>query len=211
MILNTPAEQDSVPARTRHAPMALMILALMLILMVTGWQSSLTAVLTAMLLMLLTGCVKMDEAYRSLNAPSLILIAAMLPLAGAMERSGALQLVVDNLLQLLDGRGPVLVCAGLFVFTTVFSQFISNTATTVLVAPVALAAAQGLGLNPEPLLMTVAIAASTAFATPIASPVNTLVMTPGGYRFNDFVKVGIPLQLLTLALTLLFVPMLFSF
>ena len=211
VVLNTPAEKSVAPAHRERAPIALGVLGLMLCLMVSGAVSSLTAVLLAVILMILTGCLKMDEAYKSLNPASLIIIAAMLPLAGAMEKSGALALVVNGLLELLEGRSPLLVCAGLFLFTTVFSQFISNTATTVLVAPVALASAQGLGLNPEPLLMTVAIAASTAFATPIASPVNTLVMTPGGYRFKDFVKVGVPLQLVTLVLTLIFVPMFFTF
>ncbi|MBC8508867.1 MAG: anion permease, partial [Chloroflexi bacterium] len=95
--------------------------------------------------------------------------------------------------------------------TSLFSQFISNTATTVLVAPIALAAALGVGVNPEPLMMTVAIAASTAFATPIASPVNTLVLAPGNYRFIDFVRVGLPLQLLVMGVSLLIIPMLFPF
>lgn len=211
VVLNTPSEMHTAPAHKERAPQAVAILGLMLFLMVSGLVSSLTAVLSAAVLMILTGCLRMDEAYKSLNAPSLILIAAMLPLAGAMDKSGGLALIVDGLLDLLQGSSPLVVCAGLFIFTTVFSQFISNTATTVLVAPVALASAQGLGLNPEPLLMTVAIAASTAFATPIASPVNTLVMTPGEYRFKDFVKVGVPLQLLTLILTLVFVPVFFAF
>lgn len=211
VVLNTPVEMGAAPARKKRAPVSLAILCLMLFMMVSGFLPSLTSVLLAAVLMLLTGCVRMDEAYKSLNAPSLILIAAMLPLAGAMEQSGGLSLVVGQLMALLQGSGPIVVCAGLFIFTTLFSQFISNTATTVLVAPIALAAAQGLGLNPEPLLMTVAIAASTAFATPIASPVNMLVMAPGHYRFNDFVKVGVPLQLLTLVVTLIFVPLVFSF
>ncbi len=211
VILNTPVEMSAAPARVKRAPIALAILILMLIAMVTGVLSSLTSVFAAAVLMLLTGCVRMDEAYHSLNAPSLILIATMLPLAGAMNVSGALPLVVEQFLNMLQGSGPIVICAGLFIFTTLFSQFISNTATTVLVAPIAIVAAQSLELNPEPLLMTVAIAASTAFATPIASPVNTLVMTAGGYCFKDFVRVGIPLQLITLALTLLVVPMLFSF
>jgi di/tricarboxylate transporter len=99
--------------------------------------------------------------------------------------------------------------AGLFVLTSVFSQFISNTATAVLVAPIAMGAAASMGLSPYPFLMTVALAASTAFSTPMASPVNTLVLGPGGYRFNDFVKMGVPLQLVAIVLTLLTVPLLF--
>ncbi|MEH6472901.1 MAG: SLC13 family permease, partial [Halopseudomonas sp.] len=161
--------------------------------------------------MIALGCVKMDEAYKSLNSTSLVLIAGMLPLALAMKKTGGLDLIVEQLITVAGGNGPLILCAGLFIFTSVFSQFISNTATTVLVAPIALAAAQGVGVNPEPLMMTVAIAASTAFATPIASPVNTLVLAPGNYRFIDFVKVGLPLQVLAMIITLIVTPMLFPF
>lgn len=211
LVLDTPVEMQAAPARKKHAPIAIAALVLMLGMMLLTDLPSVTAVLAAAVLMLVSGCVRMDEAYQSLNATSLVLIAAMLPLAAAMESSGALGVIVDGLLQQMAGYEGVWVLAGLFLFTTLFSQFISNTATTVLVVPVAIATAQGLGLNPEPLLMTVAIAASTAFATPIASPVNTLVMSPGGYKFSDFVRVGVPLQLITLVLTLLFVPTLFPF
>ncbi len=211
VVLETPAEMTEVPARGQKAPMALGIMALMLIAMVSGALPNLTAILLAALAMVLTGCVTMEESYRSLNATSLVLIAGMLPLALAMKKSGALELIVDQLITALGSSDPMMLCAGLFVLTSVLSQFISNTATTVLVAPIALAAAQGVGLNPEPLMMTVAIAASTAFATPIASPVNTLVLAPGNYRFIDFVKVGVPLQLLVMAVTLVVTPMIFPF
>jgi len=107
------------------------------------------------------------------------------------------------------GDPVVVLIAGLFLLTSIFSQFISNTATTVLIAPIAMIAATKMGIAPYPLLMTVAIAASTAFSTPVASPVNTLVLGPGGYKFIDFVKLGVPLQLLVMALTLLVVPVLF--
>ncbi|MEH6627475.1 MAG: SLC13 family permease [Motiliproteus sp.] len=211
VVLETPAELEEVPSRGHQAPIALAIMLAMLVLMVSGVASSLTAVMLAVLAMIITGCVTMDESYKSLNGSSLVLIAGMLPLALAMKKSGGLQLIVDQMLSLLGDSGPLLICAALFVFTSVFSQFISNTATTVLVAPVALAIAQGLGLNPEPFLMTVAIAASTAFATPIASPVNTLVLVPGNYQFRDFVRVGVPLQLIAMVITLLVTPWLFPF
>ncbi len=211
VVIETPAELTEIPSRREQAPVALAIMAAMLVAMVSGLLPSLTAILLAALAMILSRCVTMEEGYRSLNGPSLILIAGMLPLALAMEKSGALELVVDQLLGGIGDYGPIALCAGLFVFTSVFSQFISNTATTVLVAPIALAAAQGLGLNPEPFMMTVALAASTAFATPIASPVNTLVLAPGNYRFIDFVKVGMPLQILAMIITLTLTPMLFPF
>lgn len=211
IVLETPAESEDAPSRSERAWVALGVMLAMLVLMVTGTLSSLTAILLAAFAMIIFGCVKIDEAYRSLNSTSLVLIAGMLPLALAMKKTGALDLVVDQINVLLGGSGPLVLCAGLFVFTSLFSQFISNTATTVLVAPIALAAAQGFGVNPEPVMMTVAIAASTAFATPVSSPVNTLVLSPGGYRFMDFVKVGLPLQLLVLVITLIFIPMLFPF
>ncbi|WP_207062930.1 SLC13 family permease [Motiliproteus sp. SC1-56] len=211
VVLETPAEMSDIPSRRERAPVALAIMALMLVAMVSGVLSSLSAILLAALAMILTRCVTMEESYRSLNGPSLILIAGMLPLALAMKKSGALELIVDGLIGGLGDSGPLLLCASLFVFTSVFSQFISNTATTVLVAPIALAAAQGLGLNPQPFMMTVALAASTAFSTPIASPVNTLVLAPGNYRFIDFVKVGLPLQLLAMVITLTLVPWVFPF
>ncbi|MCD8514320.1 MAG: anion permease [Nitrincola sp.] len=183
----------------------------MLFVMTFGFIPNLTAVLIAALAMILTGCVNMNEAYRSLNATSLVLIAGMLPLAMAMEASGALSYVVDHLVAQYGNASPLWLCAGLFLLTSILSQFISNTATTVLVAPVAISVAQLLGLNPAPFMMVVAIAASTAFATPIASPVNTLVLGPGNYRFVDFAKVGIPLQLLALAVTLFLTPLIFPF
>lgn len=211
VILETPAEMIGAPSHAEKAPLALGIMALMLIAMVSGTLPNLSAIMLAALAMILTGCVSVEESYRSLNATCLILIAGMLPLALAMKKSGALNLVVDQLIAFLGHGNPLILCAGLFLLTSMLSQFISNTATTVLLAPIALSAAQGVNLNPEPFMMTVAIAASTAFATPIASPVNTLVITPGNYRFIDFVKVGVPLQMLALLATLVFTPLIFPF
>lgn len=211
VLLQTPVELKEIPSHGRHAPLALTILGLMLICMTVGWLPALPTILLAALAMILTGCVSLTEALRSMNVTSLILIAGMLPLAKAMESSGALGFVVEYLVALLGGASPLLLSTGFFLLTSILSQFISNTATTVLVAPIALSTAQLLGVNPEPLMMTVAIAASTAFATPIASPVNTLVVAPGNYRFSDFARVGIPLQLLALGVTLLLTPILFPF
>jgi len=209
--LNVPPELEEAPTHGSRAPLALAILATMLLSMTTGWLDNLSAILLAAVAMILSGCVNLKEAYRSLNATSLILIAGMLPMALAMERSGALDFLVQHLVSLIGDSSPLVLCASLFLLTSVLSQFISNTATTVLVAPVALSTAQLLGVNPEPVMISVAIAASTAFATPIASPVNTLVVTPGNYRFSDFARVGIPLQLIALVLTLLLTPLLFPF
>ncbi|MBN1005530.1 SLC13 family permease [Amphritea pacifica] len=211
VMLETPAEMTETSARWGHAPIALTIMVAMLALMISGAMSSLSAILLAAVAMVLSGCINMNEAYRSLNASSLVLIAGMLPLALAMQKSGALDLIVTGLLALLGSSTPMLICAGLFLLTSVLSQFISNTATTVLIAPISIAIAQGLEMNPEPFMMTVAIAASTAFSTPIASPVNTLVLVPGNYRFIDFVKVGLPLQIMSMLITLSVTPLIFPF
>lgn len=209
MVLNLPREMGEVAPYREKASWALVILAGMLVLMTFKLVPSVTAVLLAALAMVLAGCVTMKDAYSSINWQSLVLIAGMLPMATALEQTGGVELIVNGLVAGLGGIGPVALMAGLFVLTSVFSQFISNTATTVLVAPIAIGAAAGMGVSPYTFLMTVAIAASTAFATPVASPVNTLVLGPGNYRFNDFAKVGIPLQLLAMVVTLLSVPLLF--
>ena len=209
LVLNLPEEMEEVAPSRRKAPVALTILATMLILMTFNLVPSVTAVLLAALAMVVTGCISMNNAYHSLNAQSLVLIAGMLPMATALDKTGAVTLIANGLVNGLGDYGPFALMAGLFILTSVFSQFISNTATTVLIAPIAVAAAVALNISVYPILMTVAIAASTAFATPVASPVNTLVLGPGGYKFNDFVKIGIPLQILAMIVTLLTVPLLF--
>ena len=203
---------EELAGRTWHgnqAPYAVAITLAMLVLMVTQWTPNLVAVMLAAFAMVATRCVNMEEAYRAMNWQSLVLIAGMLPLAQALESTGGATLIVDALAGVFHALPAYAVLAGLFVLTSLFSQFISNTATTVLVAPIALGLALDLGYAPAPFLMTVAIAASTAFATPVASPVNTLILAPGQYRFSDFLRVGVPLQLIALLLTVLLVPMLF--
>jgi di/tricarboxylate transporter len=199
---------DVAPAR-RRAPWALAILVAMIVLMTLGLVPNVAAVLLAALAMVLTGCVSMDSAYKVINWQSLILIAGMLPMATALEKTGGTLLIVDGLVGTFGDAGPYAMMAGLFVLTAVLGSFISNTATAVLLAPIAIGAAEHLGVSPYPLAMTVAIAASAAFMTPVSSPVNTLVVVPGNYGFNDFVKVGTPMVLLVMVVTLLVVPLLF--
>ena len=209
LVLNLPREMDEIAPNREKAPWALGIIGGMLLLMTFKLMPSVAAVLLAALMMVFTRCVSMKNAYASINWESLVLIAGMLPMATALEKTGGIQLIVNGLVGSLGELGPIALMTGLFLLTSIFSQVISNTATTVLVAPIATMAAANMEISPYPLLMTVAIAASTAFSTPVASPVNTLVLGPGGYTFNDFVKIGIPLQLLVMVLTLLAVPMLF--
>jgi len=209
LILDLPKELEEVSPNKEKAPYALGILAGMLLLMTFNLVPSVTAVLLAALAMVITGALSMNEAYRSLNAQSLVLIAGMLPIAIALDKTGGVLYIANALVNGLGEYGPFALMAGLFILTSIFSQFISNTATTVLVAPIAVAAASALDVSVYPILMTVAIAASTAFATPVASPVNTLILGPGGYKFIDYVKMGVPLQIIVMIITLLAVPVLF--
>ncbi len=194
---------------TKMAPVAMVVMLLMLTAMTFGWVPNVIAVLTAASILVLTRCLDGLEAYRNINWESVVLIAAILPMATALDNTGGLEIASDWLLGLSNDYGAMVVMAALFIFTSALSQMISNTATTVLIAPIALQAALAMGLSPYPFMMTVAIAASTAFATPVASPVNTLVLNPGGYRFGDFARAGIPLQCLILVATLIVVPWLF--
>ena len=209
VLLELPQEISERTWHGNQAPWAVLVTLGMLILMTFQLTSNLVAVMLAAFGMVVTRCVNMEEAYRSMNWQSLVLIAGMLPLARALELSGGSGLIVTSLADLFRDLGPRAVLAGLFLLTSLFSQFISNTATTVLIAPIALSLSLDMGLAPAPCLMTVAIAASTAFATPVASPVNTLILGPGNYRFTDFLWVGVPLQLLALVITVILVPLVF--
>lgn len=209
IVVGAPREWERFSRDTRRAPAALAILAGLLVTMTTGLLPNAIAVLAAALAMVVTGALPMKRAYRAIDAGTVVLIAAILPMATALEVSGGLDALVGWLVGALGGAGPLLVMAALFLLTSAFSQLISNTATTVLIAPVAYAAATDLGVSPQAMLMAVAVAASTAFATPVASPVNTLVLTSGRYRFRDFVRVGLPLVALTMLATLLVVPLFF--
>ncbi|WP_298820839.1 SLC13 family permease [Chloroflexus sp.] len=192
-----------------RALLALTIMLVMLVVMATGWLPIVTIALAAAVTMAISGCVPLNDIYRRLSWESLILIAAMLPMATALTKTGGSALIASGVAGVLDSFSPLVVMAGIFLITSLLSQFISNTATAVLMMPIALDIARQLGIAPEPLVITTAIAASTAFATPIASPVNTLVLAPGGYRFSDYARAGIPLQLLALIVCLMIVPGLF--
>jgi di/tricarboxylate transporter len=188
VVLNMPAELEEVLPAASRAPHALAVLGLVVALMISGLVPNVQAALIGCLLMGLFGCVDFNNAYRSINWKSLILIVGMLPFSLALQRTGGVDLAADALLGLVGGAAPRLVLATLFVITAALGLFISNTATAVLMAPVALAIANDLGASPYPFAMIVALAASTAFMTPISSPVNTLVVGPGQYSFGDFVN-----------------------
>ena len=209
VLLSLPSEIKEVVPAARKAPYALFSLGVMVVLMVSGVVSNLMAALIGCLLMGAFKCISMDSAYKSIHWPSLILIVGMLPFALALQKTGGIDLAVGGLLNLFGDAGPRALIATLFIGTAVTGLFISNTATAVLMAPVAVATAQAMGASPYPFVMTVALAASAAFMTPVSSPVNTLVLDPGGYRFSDFLKIGVPFTILVLIITVLLVPVIF--
>jgi di/tricarboxylate transporter len=208
VVLSLPAEMDEVlPAAGKALP-ALACLALVIGLMVSGVVPNVQAALIGCLLMGALGVVNLTSAYRSIDWKTIVLIVGMLPFSLALERTGGVELASDALMAATSGLGPRGVLAALFVITSVLGMFISNTATAVLMAPVAIAVAGELGASPYPFAMIVALAASTAFMTPVSSPVNTLVVTPGQYTFGDFLKMGVPFSLLVLVVCVLLVPVL---
>jgi len=211
VVLEEPEDPGVSREAARKAPIAIAIMLAMLIVMTLGWLPTVMAAGLAAIAMIVTGCLSMEQAYRSMSWESVVLIAGILPMATALEVTGGMQLVVDALVAGVGPYGPLAMLVGLFLLTSLASQVISNTATAVLVAPIAFQAALTLGVSPYPLLLTVALAASTAFATPVASPVNTLVLGVGQYRFGDFLRVGVMMQLLVLIVTALIVPLLFPF
>ncbi|MHA6999926.1 SLC13 family permease [Aeromonas schubertii] len=211
LLLGLPAEVDEMAPARSQAIHALLALAIMIGLMVTDPVPNVVAALIACLLMGQFRCIDLESAYRAIHWPTLILIVGVLPFALALEKTGGVTLIVDGLMALVGERGPRVMLASLFVLTALIGLFISNTATAVLMAPIALGAAQQMGVSPYPLVMTVAIAASAAFMTPVSSPVNTLVMGPGEYRFMDFVRVGVPFTVLVLLVCIGLVPLLLPF
>ncbi|ROL64702.1 SLC13 family permease [Pseudomonas vranovensis] len=210
LVLSLPAEIDNVAPAGNRAPYALISLAVMVGLMVSGVVPNVIAALIGCLLMGAGRCIDMNSAYRAIHWQSLVLIVGMLPFALALQKTGGIALAVHGLVQMLGSAGPYVILASLFAITAIIGLFISNTATAVLMAPVAVTTAEQLGASPYPFAMIVALAASAAFMTPVSSPVNTLVLGPGQYRFGDFVKVGVPFTLLVMVVSVIMVPWLFA-
>lgn len=211
VLLSQPEAAAGFGLNPQKAPVALAILMGMLLLMVIGITSVVAASLLAAVAMVLTGCLTMDDAYEAIDWKSIVLIAGMLPMATALEKVGLVALASQTLTDLTGGAAPVVVMGAMFFLTALFTQLLSNTATTVLVAPIALASALQIGVAPQAFMMAVALASSMAFATPVASPTNTLVMGAGGYRFGDYAKVGIPLIFVMMIVVLIVVPIFWPF
>ena len=171
-----------------------------------------TAAVTGAILCVITGCLKEKEAYAGIDWVTIFLFAGMLSVATAMDKTGAGKLIADTVVGMMgEHPNPIILCAVLYLISNVLTQFMSNTASAALLAPIGISIAQSIGADPKPVLMSIGIAASMAFATPMATPPNTLVLGPGGFNFNDYVKVGVPLCIITFIASVIIIPIFWPF
>jgi di/tricarboxylate transporter len=195
----------------RLASRAFLIFGAMVAAAGTGLADILVCALAAAFLMVLTGCLQLRDAYRAMEGRVLLIIIAMIAMSAALEKTGAAQFYARAFLTLFSGLSPVYVLSGVLLLTSVSTHVLSNNATAILLLPIAISAAQGLGVDPKPFIVAVCFGASACFATPIGYQTNLLVYGPGGYRFSDFFKLGMPLNLLVLIMGSLFIPLLWPF
>ena len=206
ILMRMPVDIDEVLPASGKAPFALFALGVVVALMISGIVPNVQAALIGCLIMGATGCITGDGAYRCINWKTLVLIVGMLPFSIALKRTGGVDLAAGAIAALTENAGYHAVLALIFATTMGLSMFMSNTATAVLLAPVAIAVAVEMDASPYPFAMIVALAASTAFVTPVSSPVNTLVVTPGNYKFGDFVRIGGPFALIVMIVCVFLVP-----
>jgi di/tricarboxylate transporter len=201
---------DDVPEK-KKAPVAVAIMVAVLIPVIAGWLPLAIAMVTGAALMVLARCLTMEDAYRRVQWRAVFLIAGMLPLATAMQKTGAATLVARGFVDLIGDLGPMAALAGISLLTVLAVQFITPPALVVLVAPIAIATATKLGVSPHTFMIAVALSSSANFISPISHPANVMAMGPGGYRFADFARVGVPLTLLFVVILIVLVPILWPF
>ncbi len=211
VVIELPSEHAEIVPSYRRMPVALIILVTMVLLTVFDIMSLVPAVILASLAAIFTRCLTMEDAYRAIHWSSLVLVAGMLPLADALDKTGGTRIIVDALMSAAGDSGPYMMLSLIFFLTAGLGLVLSNTASAVLVAPIAIYIAADIGVSPYPFAVAVLIAASAAYSTPVSTPVVTLVVEPGRYKFTDFVKLGIPLLLLTYVVTLFVAPLVFPF
>lgn len=214
VVLGQPLTEAAKVTLDYKAPVAATIMVLMIAAMMFDFIpiAPVTAVMIAGLLMVLTGCFRnVESAYKTINWESIVLIAAMLPMSLALEKTGASKVISHSLVTGLGQYGPVILLAGVYFTTSLMTMFISNTATAVLLAPIAMQSAIGIGVSPYPFLFAVTVAASMCFASPFSTPPNALVMPAGQYTFMDYVKVGLPLQIIIGVIMIFTLPLIFPF
>ncbi len=214
VVLGEPLEAAAKVTLDYKAPVAALIMIGMIVMMVVDSipVAPVTSVLLAAVLMVMTGCVRsVEAAYKTINWQTIVLFAAMLPMSIALEKTGVSEMISGAIVTYLGGSGPILLLAGIYAATSVMTIFISNTVTAVLMAPIALQCAVQIGVSPVPFMFAVTVAASMCFASPFSTPPNALVMSAGQYTFMDYVKVGLPLQILMGVVMVLVLPLMFPF
>ena len=214
VVLGEPLKEAAKVTLDYKAPIAAAIMIAMVVMMVVEKipVAPVTSVLLAAILMVVTGCVRsMEAAYKTINWQTIVLFAAMLPMSIALEKTGVSAMISGSIVDGLGGSGPRILLAGIYAVTTLMTIFISNTVTAVLMAPIALQCAMQIGVSPVPFMFAVTVAASMCFASPFSTPPNALVMSVGQYTFMDYVKVGLPLQILMGVVMVLVLPLLFPF
>lgn len=212
VVLGQPEKQASQVTLDYKAPVAAIIMLLMIAAMVFEFIpiAPVTAVMAAALLMVITGCFRnVEAAYKTINWESIMLIAAMMPMSVALEKTGTSALISHSLVSSLGSMGPTVLLAGIYFTTSLLTMFISNTATAVLMAPIAMTSATEIGVSPYPFLFAVTLGASMCFASPFSTPPNALVMHAGEYTFSDYIKVGLPLQIIIGIVMVFALPLLF--
>jgi di/tricarboxylate transporter len=212
LVVNSPelVRRQAVPMGP-GARQAIVILLAMVLLLATGIVPPAVAGILAAGAIILSGIMSVEQAYRAVGWTTVILVGAMMPLSTAMVQTGAAKLMAEHLVNLVGDAGPLALLAGLFILTAVMGQLISNTATALIVIPIGVAAATAMGISPRPVLMSTAVAAAGAFLTPIATPTNLMVMGPGGYAFNDYWKLGLPLLIWFFVVSVFIVPLIWRF
>ena len=214
VVLGEPLQEAAKVTLDYKAPVAAAIMIAMIVMMVVDGipVAPVTAVLLAAVMMVITGCVRsVEAAYKTINWQTIVLFAAMLPMSIALEKTGVSEMISGAIVTGLGGSGPRLLLAGIYAATSVMTIFISNTVTAVLMAPIALQCAMQIGVSPVPFMFAVTVAASMCFASPFSTPPNALVMSAGQYTFMDYVKVGLPLQILMGVVMVFALPLLFPF
>ena len=214
VVLGEPLEAAAKVTLDYKAPVAAAIMIAMIVMMVVDGipVAPVTSVLLAAVLMVITGCVRsVEAAYKTINWQTIVLFAAMLPMSTALEKTGVSEMISNGIVTGLGSSGPLLLLGGIYAATSVMTIFISNTVTAVLMAPIALQCAMQIGVSPVPFMFAVTVAASMCFASPFSTPPNALVMSAGQYTFMDYVKVGLPLQILMGIVMVLVLPLLFPF
>jgi len=212
VVIDTPESirRQAVPMGAK-AKTALVIVAGMVVLLATGLVTPAVAALLAASAMVVLRVLSVHQAHRSISWTTLILVGGMIPMSTAIQVSGTADLIADSIVTLLGSASPYLLALGLAVVTVVLGQLISNTATALILAPIAIAISAETGISAAPLLVAVAVAAAASFLTPVATPANTMVFGPGGYRFGDYWKLGLPLALLFIAVAVFLVPLIWPF